>query len=243
MLLAGRPIHVPAQNLVLHEQHPAINLDPAIRNRLMDIYVDSAKGERRITKRALLLMAQLNPINVTGTLGKPHAISGWSLVHALKSYNVEDSIPCIIRPKLSGSAIHEVVLTDFFLAPSSIERQDEIAKRIKAICMHAMNNDADLKEIIAPGASNPKLFFSLPERRRGTLAKEIREESAAVRVFIETADKPLGAGITNEPTPKKIEVLSETVEETSVLRVANDPTQEENDSQPYQSSLFQDQDR
>ena len=68
MLTADTRIWAYAQNLVIHKQHPASNLEPIICNRLLNIYLDPEEGERRITKRALLLMAQITPIHLTSSL-------------------------------------------------------------------------------------------------------------------------------------------------------------------------------
>jgi len=230
MLPNGKLVHIPAQNLVMHELHPASELHPDIRFRLLDIFID---GNRRLTKRAVLLMAEMNPINIVGTPNRPLVISNWSLSIALKRYNIEDTIPCMLRRNLSKNTIHEVVLTDYFLLGSLIENHDEISRRIKAICMHEMMKDPELRELISPVATSPKKYFSLPERRRDTLSKDVMHETLAVKEFISNADKPLGTR-----APEIEQANNQTKNSTMIDPLTKTPVIKEDDDS-NQFSLFQ----
>jgi len=176
--------------LILHELHPAYGLPPEVRTRLTNGYGNIEQSARKFSKRSLVNLAERRII-VAGSKRSPSVISGWSILHLLQMYQVEERITCAAEWKLPKSKVRELCYLDFFLE-QQIERNDEIAQRIRAILMQEYLVDYELTELVSVDSKEPKAFFNLAVHKQNRLQKALQNEAEPVQNLIAEAYKPLG---------------------------------------------------
>jgi len=177
-------------DMVLHELHPAHSLHPDVRDRLANVYNKPDRVKRKFSKQNLIQMAE-QLIIVSGSKRRPFVVSGWSLLHALQVYQVEEQITCVAKWSLQKSKIRELCYLDFFIRPQ-LEQHDEIPQRIRAILMDKYIDDYELSELLSSDAKEPKTFFDLPIHKGNRLEKSLQLEPNAVQNLIAEAKRPLG---------------------------------------------------
>ena len=190
-------VSVLPSSLILHKLHPAYSLHPDVRDRLTNGFNDNGKkSSRRFSKQSLIHLAE-HKVTVTGSVKKPLVVSGWSVLHLLQAYQIDEEVLCLAKWGISNSKVCDICYQDFFIEPQ-VERMDENAQRVRAILMSQYMDDDNLKEMLFVDSSKPKVFYSLPTHKGKRLENSLQTEPFAVKTLVLEANRPLGAKVLSD---------------------------------------------
>jgi hypothetical protein len=172
-----------AQALVFHSIHPVSQLDFRIKNRLLDLFYDEEFERRKISSKALIKLIELNPIHVVDMGKKYQVISGWSKAYSAKLFNIVEEVPCLVWKNISNQQIQEMSYLDFF-TDSSLLCVDDVARRIRSICLYDRRGDSVIRSILGDKL-DPRKYYGLPAiRTKKALKNKLSIEEVIVQQFI-----------------------------------------------------------